>query len=105
MTSAKRPRKTYTREFKLNAIRLTTEGGVPVTRVARDLGVNENTLHRWRQQLREDPQGAFPGRGRLRPQDEELWQLRRDNRRLRQENTFLKRAAVWLAREARGGSE
>ena len=93
-------RKVYTREFKLEAVRLASEDGVTVAQVARDLGVNENTLHKWRQQQQEDPEQAFPGKGRLKPQDEELRRLRRENQRLRQEVAFLKKAAVWLAQEA-----
>ena len=98
-------RKTYTCEFKLNAVRLTTEGDVKVAQVARELGINVNVLYRWRQQLRADPEQAFPGKGNSRPQEEENRLLRRDNLRLRQENDFLKRAAVWLAREAHGSSD
>ena len=96
----KEKRKVYTREFKLEAVRLASEDGVTVAQIARDLGVNENTLHKWRQQLQDDPEQAFPGKGRLKPQDAELKRLRRENLRLRQEVAFLKKAAVWLAQEA-----
>ena len=93
-------RKIYTREFKVEAVRLATETGQKVSQVARDLGLNENTLWRWRRLLKDDPQAAFPGRGRLKPQEEELRRLRRENQILRQERDFLKKAAVWLAQEA-----
>lgn len=93
-------RKVYTREFKVNAVRLTIEGGISVAQAARDLGVNENTLHKWRQRLSADREQAFPGKGKLKPEADELRRLRRENQVLRQENAFLKRAAVWLAREA-----
>ena len=96
----KEKRKVYTREFKLEAVRLASEDGVTAAQAARDLGVHENTLHKWKLQLREDPIEAFPGKGRLKPQDEELRRLRRENLRLRQEVAFLKKAAVWLAQEA-----
>jgi transposase len=100
LSQERRPRKTYTREFKLNAIRLTTTGGVTVAQAARDLGICENTLHKWRQEARRDPAGAFPGKGHLKPLEEENRRLRRENRLLQDEVKFLKRAAVWLAREA-----
>lgn len=100
MEPEKKKRRVYTREFKVEAVRLTTEPGQSVARVARDLGLNENMLWRWRQQLKDDPQTTFPGRGRLKPRDEELRRLRRENQILRQERDFLKKAAVWLAREA-----
>lgn len=98
-------RKVYTREFKVEAVRLATEAGQSVSQVARDLGLNENTLWRWRQLLKDDPQTAFPGRGRLKPQEEELRRLRRENQILRQERDFLKKAAVWLAREAHSSTD
>lgn len=94
------PRKVYTREFKVNAVRLMTEGGHSVAETARDLGVNSNTLHKWRQQFKADREQAFPGKGKMKPEADELRRLRRENQTLRQENAFLKRAAVWLAREA-----
>ena len=105
MNQEREPRRTYTREFKLNAVRLTTAGDVTAIQVARELGIHENTLHKWRRQLRADPKQAFPGKGRLKPDEEEVRLLRRENLRLKQENEFLKRAAVWLAREAHGSSE
>lgn len=101
----KKKRKIYTREFKVEAVKLATETGQSVSRVARDLGLNENTLWRWRRQLKDDPQTAFPGRGRLKPQEEELRRLRRENQILRQERDFLKKAAVWLAREAHSSTD
>ncbi len=52
-TAEKKPRKTYTREFKIEAVRMTTEGGIKVAQAARELGINENTLHIWRRQFRE----------------------------------------------------
>lgn len=93
-------RKRYTREFKLEAVRLSSEAGHRVTQVARDLGIPDNTLFRWRQRFKADPEHSFPGKGRLKPEQEELRHLRRENQRLRQERDFLKKAAVWLAQEA-----
>ena len=42
-------RRKYDREFKLEAVRLVTQGGRPVVEVARDLGVHENLLYNWRE--------------------------------------------------------
>jgi transposase len=105
MSLEKKPRKSYTREYKLNAVRLTIGGDASVAQVARDLGLNKNTLHNWRRRYRKDEQDAFPGKGKLKPADDELRQLRRENQTLRDEVKFLKRAAVWLAREAHGSTE
>jgi transposase len=96
----KMKRKVYTREFKVEAVRMATAGDASVAQVARDLGVDENTLHKWKHQFRDDPAEAFPGKGRMKPQEAELRRLRRENLRLRQEVAFLKKAAVWLAQEA-----
>jgi transposase len=95
-----RRRRVYDREFKVEAVRLTTENGKSLAQVARDLGINENTLWNWSRQLRSDPQTAFPGKGRMKPTEEENRRLRRENQVLRQERDFLKKAAVWLAQEA-----
>ena len=100
METKKKPRKSYTREFKIEAVRMTTEGGLSVAQVARDLGLHANMLRKWRRQLQSDPQDAFPGKGRMKPLEEEIHRLRRENAQLREERDFLKKAAVWLAREA-----
>lgn len=99
MDTERKPRKTYTREFKIEAVRMTTEGGLSVAQAARDLELNENTLHNWRRQFRQ--WGAAPNAGKeALSQAEEIQRLRRDNAKLREERDFLKKAAVWLAKEA-----
>lgn len=91
-------RRSFSREFKLEAVALVTEGGLSVAQAARDLGIHENVLGRWRRQFEEDPDQAFPGKGRLRPQDEELARLRRENEILRQEREILKKAVGIFSR-------
>ena len=59
-------RRKYDREFKAEAVRLVIVEGRPVAVVARNLGIHENLLHKWKRQYEEDPQYAFPGKGRLR---------------------------------------
>jgi transposase len=98
-TTEKKPRKTYTREFKIEAVRMTTEGGIKVAQAARELGINENTLHIWRRQFREWGAGPNAGKEAL-SQAEEIQRLRKDLARVREERDFLKKAAVWLAKEA-----
>jgi transposase len=93
-------RKVYTREYKVEAVRLATENGKSLAQVAKDLGINKNTLWNWSRELRRDQQNAFPGKGRMKPIEEENRRLRRENQVLRQERDFLKKAAVWLAQEA-----
>ncbi len=99
METEKKPRKTYTREFKIEAVRMTTEGGIKVAQAARELGINENTLHLWRRQFREWGAGPNAGKEAL-SQAEEIQRLRKELARVREERDFLKKAAVWLAKEA-----
>jgi len=99
MESTKKPRGTYTREYKIEAVRLTTEGGLSVAQAARDLGLNQSTLHNWRRQFRQWGAGPTAGKEIL-SQAEEIQRLRKDLARVREERDFLKKAAVWLAREA-----
>ena len=99
MDTEKKPRKSYTREYKIEAVRMTTEGGISVAQAARDLEINENTLHNWRRQFRQ--WGAAPNAGKeALSQAEEIQRLRKDLAKVREERDFLKKAAVWLAKEA-----
>ncbi len=85
-------RRQFSREFKLEAVRLVTVEGHSVSQVARDLGIRPDMVRRWRQRLQEDAAGAFPGVGRMKPQEEENRRLRRDLKRVRQERDILKKA-------------
>jgi len=87
-----RKRRSFSREFKLEAVVLVTDGGLSVAQAARDLGISERVLGRWKRQFVEDPAEAFLGKGRWKPQDEELARLRRENKILRQERDILKKA-------------
>ncbi len=78
------------REFKLEAVKLVTERGLPRTQVARDLGLDVGTLRRWIAEFEADSARAFPGQGHAR--DEEVTRLRRENELLRQERDILKKA-------------
>jgi transposase len=91
------PRKTYTREFKLQALRLMADQGLSVAEVARRLGVGENCLRNWRQAAREQGDAAFPGQGNPSPADDELRRLRAEVQRLRAERDLLKKAAAYFA--------
>ena len=83
-------RKQYSSEFKREAVRLATEGGLSMAQVARDLGLNDNLISRWKKEAAQNGHRAFPGQGH--PQDEELARLRRENEVLRQEREILKKA-------------
>jgi len=82
-------RKTYTEEFKLEAIRR-CELNNNFSAVARDLGLNVNLLYKWKRSLAANPERPFPGHGN--PQDVDLARLQRENARLKEENEILKKA-------------
>ena len=85
-------RKQYSREFKIEAVLLVTEGGLSVAQAARDLGINDNMLSRWKKEFEQNSQQAFAGRGHSgerHSQDDELMRLRRENEVLRREREIL----------------
>ena len=87
-------RRQYTKEFKIEAVRLIIEEGRPISDVARELGTAQSLLHRWKKKSEEGKIDPFPGKGRLSPEDDELRRLRRDNERLRIERDILKKAVA-----------
>jgi len=93
-------RKTYTTEFKREAVRLVTEHHYGVAEAARNLGINTNMLRRWKREIADNANGAFPGKGRLSPEQEELHRLRAENKRLRMDREILKKAAAFFANES-----
>ena len=93
-------RKQYTKEFKLDAIRLVTEQGYKCAEAARNLGINANMLGRWIQEYRQSEDEAFRGNGKPTAEQEELRRLRDENRRLKLEREILKKAAAFFAKES-----
>jgi len=92
-------RRQYTKEFKTEAVRLIVEEGRRISEVARELGIAENLLRRWKKKYEEGKIEPFPGKGRLSPEDDELRQLRRENKRLRMERDILKKAVAIFSEE------
>ena len=92
-------RRQYTEDFKIEAVRLIVEEGRPISEVARELGIGENLLSRWKKRYAEGKIEPFPSKGRLSPEDEELRQLRRENKRLRMERDILKKAVAIFSEE------
>ena len=84
----KQTKRTYTREFKLEALRLLEASEESAAQIERDLGITTGLLSRWKRQIAADEQ-AFPGRGRLTPDQEHVRQLERENKLLRQERDIL----------------
>lgn len=85
-------RRQYDRAFKEEAVRLVTEESRPLAAVARDLGINENMLHRWKRQLADHEAQAFVGTGKLSPEESELRRMRRALADMTEERDILKKA-------------
>ena len=92
-------RRSYSREFKLEAVRLVIEQGLSVAEVARDLNVHENLLRSWKRQLAAEGDQASAGNRKPSAEEEELRQLRQEVRQLRAERDILKKATAFFAKE------
>jgi transposase len=89
------PRRRYTVEFKAEAVRLVATSGRPLAQIARELGINEQTLHSWKKQAASgDGTGVAPDHF---AQQDEVRRLRRENARLREERDILKKATAYFA--------
>jgi transposase len=87
-----KPRKQYTREFKMETVRLLEMSGKSARQLEQELGIGAGNLWRWKRGFSADGEDAFPGHGRLTPEQERLRQLERENEILRQERDILKKA-------------
>jgi transposase len=95
-----KPRRLFTREFKVEAVKLVTEQGRSFAEAAADLGIAENLLRKWKKALYAEGDQAFPGKGNLPALEEELRRLRTDNKRLQMERDILKKATAFFAKES-----
>ena len=84
--------RTFTKEFKVEAMQLAQTSDKPLTPIARDLGIADSTLHHWCKMFSKQGEQAFPGSGHQTLQEEEIRQLRREVDLLRQERDILKKA-------------
>ena len=90
-------RNRYSSEFKREAV-LLTQSDISKAQIARELGINPNTLSRWCREYEAAGNQAFPGQGNAR--DAELVRLRRELARVKKERDFLKEAAAFFAKES-----
>ena len=96
---SKKGRRTYDKEFKREAVRLVLEEGRSASEVERNLGIGRSTVARWIREFKEDPEYAFPGKGRLKEPDEEVRNLRRELERVKRERDILKKAITIFSKE------
>lgn len=95
-------RQTFTKEFKLEAVRLLNEGKKPGTDLARELGIKRNQLYKWKEEIEAHGDAAFPGQGRRGSADSQAAEnarLKRELAAAKEENEILKKAAAFFARE------
>ena len=93
-------RRQFSREFKLEAVKLVTQRGVSVAQTARDLDVHENVLRKWVREASADPQHAFPGQGVMKPEQAEIERRRTAVAKLKLQRNPLKKAAASFARDS-----
>ena len=93
-------RRQFSREFKLEAVKLVKERGVAAAQAARDLDVHENVLRKWVKDFAADPKQAFPGLEQMKPEQVEIERLRREVAKLKAERDILKKAAAYFAKES-----
>ncbi len=94
-------RQRFSREFKLEAVRLLEQGDKSAAALARELGIPRSKLHKWKTEVDANGEAAFPGSGRRPEPVAELERLKRENARLREENEILKKAARYFAKESK----
>jgi transposase len=92
-------RRRFTREFKIETVKLATNGVNGVIQIATDMGIHPNTLYRWIQQYSDKPQEAFPGTGHMSSEAEVIRQLKRENERLKMERDILKKAMAIFSKD------
>lgn len=101
--TSRRERRAFTDEFKREAVRLLHErraGGVSVTQVGRELDIRPDQLREWARRLAKH-EGGLAAAGVVETPEQELKRLRRENMRLKEEQAFLKKVAVYFTKESR----
>jgi len=99
MVAKRKPYNTYTKEFKLEALRLMDESDRPASEIAMKLGIRRNQLYKWKEQMNKKGDVPTAKKGRPKKEDQsEVARLRQENKRLAEENEILKKAAVFFAK-------
>ena len=94
-----RKRKKYTKEFKNDAVKLVIKQGGSAAEVSRNLGIGPGTLQRWVREAKDLKEDAFPGNGKLTPEQEKIKKLEAEVKRLKMEREILKKATAFFAKE------
>ena len=97
----KKERRNFDRVFKEEVVRLVTEGGRAVSEVAKDLDIHPNVIHRWKRMYLQEGKDAFPGKGHMKPEEEELRRLKRRLADVEEERDILKKALAIFSKHPR----
>jgi transposase len=93
--------KRFDSAFKKDIVKLYINGERTCPSLAEELGLHENTIYKWIQQYKEDPEQAFPGSGNLKPDADQLQKAQRKIKELENEIAILKQAAVYFAKNSK----
>lgn len=94
-------RRVFSAEFKREAVRIVIEKGLPVSRAAKQLDLQPTLLSKWIRDFKADPEQAFPGNGRMKPEQAEIERLKRELARVKIEWDILRKATAYFARESK----
>ena len=92
-------RRNYTKEFKVETLELFAKGEKSPSDLERDLGLTQGCISRWKRELANEGIAAFRGQGKLRPYEEEMARLKKENQYLKYERDLLKKAMGVVSRE------
>ena len=99
MTTKRKPYNTYPKEFKLEALRMMAETDRPISELAMKLGLRRNQLYKWKEQMTKKGEVPTAKKGRPKKEDQsEITNLKQENKRLKEDNEILKKAAAYFAR-------
>ena len=94
-------RRDFTREFKIETVRLSYQTNKTLDEFAEDMGISRSSLSRWRSEFRDDPEQAFPGKGQPKERDAEIAQLKKRLRQAEMERDVLKKALAIFSQTQR----
>lgn len=94
-------RRRFDAQFKLDAVRLVHDSDRAISDIARDLGIRRELLYKWKRELEADPKNAFPGKGNLKPEQDQLRQLQQELKRVTGERDILKKALAFFSKNER----
>ena len=97
----KRARRRFTKEFKIEAVGLVKHRAGKVTEVADNLGIHPVVLHRWIREFSENPEYAFPGQGKMKSPDEEVYKLKKELKDVKEERDILKKALAIFSKQGK----